>query len=53
MCSEMNRCYIFESSPLEHFSRFDAEQCDVVFQEKAQQKIKESHGRVKEYVVQS
>lgn len=44
MCSEMNRYYIFESSPLQHFSRFHAEQCDVVFYEKAQEKIKQSHG---------
>lgn len=30
MCSEMNRYYIFESSPLKHFSRFDAERCAMV-----------------------
>ena len=29
LCSEMNRYYIFESSPLKRFSRFDAERCDV------------------------
>lgn len=27
LCSEMNRYYIFESSPLKHFSRFDADLC--------------------------
>lgn len=29
LCSEMNRYYIFESSPLRHFSRFNSEARDV------------------------
>lgn len=44
MCSETDRYYIFESSPLKHFSRFDAERCDMLVVEKLVRAFAKDHG---------
>lgn len=46
MCTQMNRCldlcYIFESSPLKQFSRFDAERCYALAFEVRRKNFRES-----------